>query len=79
LIQHDATLADAATSAKAAFLAAATAANNQRSALKPFFVGLKAYVKNQFTDPNGCGSIRAANAPVRPFRTVAYLNGTEAC
>jgi transposase len=27
----------------------------------------------------GCGSIRAANAPVRPFRTVAYLNGTEAC
>jgi hypothetical protein len=51
-LEHDITLADAATNARTALLAAAAALRVQHTVMKPFLVSLKAYVENQFTDPN---------------------------
>jgi hypothetical protein len=51
-VQQDIDTADAATNAKTVFFNAAAAARERRAERKRFYRGLKAYVENQFTDPN---------------------------
>jgi hypothetical protein len=81
LIQHDVAVADAATNARAAFLAAAAAAKAQRRTMKPFLIGLKSYVENQFTDPSTIAAFgfspRKATAPSAATKALA-VNKREA-
>jgi hypothetical protein len=52
VFQSDMQIADAATQAKASFLANAAAARNQRTQMRQFRVGFRAFLENTFTDPS---------------------------
>jgi hypothetical protein len=51
LFQDDILFADKATQAKAAFHAAATAARDQRTRMRPILIGFRAFLLNAFADP----------------------------
>ena len=52
LLQKDIDLADAATNAREAFLAAAAATTENRAKMVPILAGLRAFLGNMFTDPS---------------------------
>jgi hypothetical protein len=52
LFKEDSDIADAATNARQDFLAAATAARNQRAKMGPIRAGFRSFLMNMFTDPS---------------------------